>query len=84
MGKERQGHRGAEGPVTGKTPQGPTGTWVQAEGGKGGCKPAQEMAADTGTQSEAQGRAAEADGWQVRATSRWVAFCTCRGGGEWV
>ena len=39
-----------------------TGTWVQAEGDKGGSVPEQEMAADTGMQGRVQERAAEAGG----------------------
>ena len=33
----------------GGEPQGMKGTWLQAKGGKGGSKPAQETAADAGT-----------------------------------
>ena len=36
-GTQRRG-----GTCDGQTPQGPTGTWVQAEGGKGGITPAHE------------------------------------------
>ena len=46
-----------------KPPQGMTGTWVQAEGGKWGSKPAREMAADAGTRRGSQGQAVEAGGW---------------------
>ena len=52
--------------------------------GKGGSAPSQETAADAGTQSGAQGQAAEAVRWQVQATSRWEALCTGRIGGEQV
>ena len=52
----------------GRTPQGTTGTWVQAEGGKGGGEPARETAVDEGMRSGAQGQASEADGWRVRST----------------
>ena len=58
------------------------GTWVQVEGGKGGISPSQEIAADAGKQSGAQGQAAEACGWRGRATSSWEALCTWKGGGE--
>ena len=33
---DSQGHREMEGPTADNPPQGPTGTWAQAEGGKGG------------------------------------------------
>ena len=36
IGRERRRHKGDEGPQDRRTPQGPTRTWVQAEGGKGG------------------------------------------------
>ena len=38
-----------------RTPHGLIGAWVQAEGGKGGSVPAQEMTSDTDTRCEAQG-----------------------------
>ena len=41
-GRERQGNGDAEGPATGEPPPRPTGTWVQAKGGKGGSAPARE------------------------------------------
>ena len=66
----------------GRTPPRPTGTWVQAEGGKGGERTGTGTAEDAGTRRGAQGRAAEAGGWQVRETPRWAALCTGRGGGE--
>ena len=54
---------------------------MQAEGGKGESKPAWETGADTGMRRGAQGRAAEAGGWWVRAKYRWVALRTRRAGG---
>ena len=59
-----------------------TGTWLQAEGGKKGSVPSRETAADVGMRKKAQGRAAEASGWRVRATPRWEVLHTGRGGGE--
>ena len=64
-----------------QTPQGLTGTWVQSKGGKGGVEPARGKVADAGMRRGAQGRAAEADGWRVRATSKWAALHAGRGGG---
>ena len=78
-GKQRRG-----GTRDGKTPQGLTGTWMQAKGGKRGSAPSWEMSADAGIRRRAQGRAAEAGGWRVRETSMWAARCTGRGGGDWV
>ena len=34
--------------------------------------------------AQAQGQAAEAGGQLMQAMSRWAAFCTRRGSGEWV
>ena len=65
-----------------RTPQGITGTCVQAEGVKWGGRTDVGTAADVDTRRGAQGRAAEADGRQVRATSRWAALRTGRGVGE--
>ena len=67
-----------------RNPQGLTGTWVQAEGGKGGNALAQVKEADTGMHCRVQGQAAEAGGWQVSDTPRWAVLCTGRGGGEQV
>ena len=66
----------------GLTPQGLTGTWVQAEGGKGGSALSHEMATDAGMRSGENGRVVEAWGWWVQETSRWVALYTGIGGGE--
>ena len=41
-------------------------------------------AADAGTRRGAQGRTAEAGGWQMQAATRWEALCTGRGGWEQV
>ena len=40
------------------------------------------MAVDAVMQRGAQGQVAEAGGWRVRVTPRWVALRTERGGGE--
>ena len=45
-----------------QTPQGTTGTWLQAKGGKGGGRTGAGTAADASTLRVAQGRAAEAGG----------------------
>ena len=45
---------------------GRTGTWAQAEGGKGGGGAVMGMAADAGTRRGAQRQAAEASRWRVR------------------
>ena len=63
-------------------PQGMTGTWVQAEGGKRGIKPSRETAVDAGTRRGEKVRVAEDGGWRVREMSRWAALFTRRGGGE--
>ena len=76
--QRRRGDRG------GQTPQGLTGTWVQADEGKGGGVPSRETAVDTGTLCGAQGQAEEAGKWWVHATYRWATLCTGRVGGEWV
>ena len=55
---------------------------MQDEGGKGGSALSWETEADAGMWSRTQGRAAEAGGWWVRATSRWVELFTNIGGGE--
>ena len=49
----------------GQTPQGITGTWVQAKGSKGGSALSRKTVADTGTRRGEQGRAAEAGKLQV-------------------
>ena len=59
-----------------------TGTWVQANGGKGGSALSQEKAADAGTWIEDQGQASDTGGGQVWETSRWTALRTGRGGGD--
>ena len=48
----------------------------------GGGTQSWETAIDVGTRRRDQRRAAEADGWQVRAASKWAALCARRGGGE--
>ena len=80
--RARQEHRGAEGTAACEPPQGLTWTWVQAEAGKGGSAPEQEMSRDTDPRRKEQGQAVEASGWRVRVTSRWEALVTGRGGGE--
>ena len=47
---------------------------MQAKGIKGGVSQSREMASDAGMWSRSQRRAAEAGGWRVLATSRWVAL----------
>ena len=56
-----------------------TGTWDQAEGGKGGDAQSRYTDTDTGTWRRAQRRVAEADGWKLRRMSRWMDFCSGRG-----
>ena len=79
MGREA-GHRGTRDPRR-ANPQGPTGTWVQAEGSNGGGE-------QRGIRQQTQARGAErrtsGGGWRgwVWATSRWMAFCAKKGGGE--
>ena len=47
-----------------------------------GSIPSRKMVVDAVTRCGAQGRAAESGRCRVRATSRWAALCTGRGGGE--
>ena len=60
-GRVRRGHRGDGGTHNGRTPQGLTGTWAQAEGGKGGGAHSQErwqtQAHSTGRRDERRGLA---------------------------
>ena len=63
-------------------PQGLTGTWAQAKGGKWGGRTVTVTVADRGMWSEVQRQATEADGWWMWAVSRWVDLCTGRGGGD--
>ena len=44
----------------------------------------QQWVADAGTRRGTQGRAEEAGGWRVWATSRWAELCAGIGGGEQV
>ena len=63
----------------------PPGGYMDMGAGRGqkrGERTGTGTAADTGLRRGAQGRAAEADGRQVRATSRWAALRTGRGVGE--
>ena len=84
-GELREGEAGEQrcgGTRDKQTPQELTGTWEQAEGRKGGSTQSQDTAADVGTRSELQRRAAEAGGWRVWATFRWTALCARRRGGD--
>ena len=63
------------------TPQGPTGTWYQDDGGNGGRTDV-GMAADADMWLREQRRAAEAGGWRVWSPSRWTMLRSKRGGGE--
>ena len=82
LGEEETGTQRCGWTCNRKTPQGLTKTLVQDEGSKGGSAPAQGTAADAGTRRRAQGRAAEAGRWRVRAATRWAELCTGRRGGE--
>ena len=72
-GRERQGHRDAEGATTGKQPR---------ICKRPGCRPRAEKGGayrhGNGGRGKhaAQGRTAEAFGWRVITTPRWVALCT--------
>ena len=55
---------------------------MQVKGDKGGGCADTGAAGDVGTWRREQGRAAEAGGWWVRATPRWAALHTSRGGEE--
>ena len=82
MGRERQGHRDAEGPATSESPPplNPTGTQVQVERSIGGGGFADTgISGDIGTRRREQGQAAEAGGWWVRATQRWAELHIRRG-----
>ena len=50
LGKGESGTQRRRGTRDGRTPQGITGNWVQAEGGKGGSALSQETEVDSGTQ----------------------------------
>ena len=64
-------------------PQGPTGTWVKAEGGKGGEN---DVGYDGRRKHAARGaeRAVEAGGGWVWETPRWTELRVRKGGGEGV
>ena len=61
LGRKWQGHRDAEGPVTGKNPRVDRDLGA-GQGWKRGEQPGTVMAADSGTRCGALGQAAEADG----------------------
>ena len=82
--RTRKGQRDADGPATGETPQGLTGTWEQAKGNKGGDANRQDTVSDADTRRGEPGRAAEASRRWVRAASRWIAIHDGRGGGDQV
>ena len=81
IGEGNSGTQRRGGIRDGSTPQGLTGTWVQAKGGKGRSALTHETASNTGTRGGAQGQAVEDGGSRVRAMSRWAALCTMKGGG---
>ena len=69
---ERCGDKEKERDQRRKTPKGPTGTWAQAEGGKGGGEWTRDVAEESGTQCGDQRQSAEAGGWGVGKKSRWT------------
>ena len=81
--REREGHRGAEGPVTGETSV--SNRYLgSGQGQKLGGRIDTGTAAGSGTRRGVQILVAESDGWRVWATSRWTAHRAGRGGGEQV
>ena len=65
-----------------QTPQIPTGTWFQAEGGKGGSTLSREW-----RQTQKRGAGRRDERWRMAgggwgAMHRWAELCTRRGGGE--
>ena len=82
LGEGEAGTQRRRGTCYRQTPQGLTGTWVQAEGDKGGGGTGVGTAVDAGMRRGVQGKMAEAGVWQMGAATRWAALCTGRGGGE--
>ena len=69
----REGKAGAQrhgGTCNRRTPQGMTGTWVKAEGGKGGSAPSRETAVDAYMWRRMKRQVAEAGGLRVQETFR--------------
>ena len=60
LGEDEVGTQRRGGTRTGRTPQGWTGTWVQAEGGKGGSAPAWKRRHTQAHGAGKRGRASEA------------------------
>ena len=81
MGRTSQGHIYAEGPTTVKSLMVQQVSGFRPRASKGE-RTGTGTAAEAVTRRGAQGRAAEADGRQVRVSSRWAVLCTRRGGGE--
>ena len=82
LGEGKAGTQRRGGTRNGQTPPRLTGTWVQAEGVKGGSTSSQETVADAGTWRGVHGRAAEAGGCWVQVTVKWKAICIRRVSGE--